>query len=561
VNGLDPELEAHAQRTHAAILSGDLASVAETSALLAAAAGAEARAWQAAILAAAWVLDPAHFSQPAIEELDHIAGADSATFVPGALALTHLERQAVVTFDAARLDGLVNLHERMLAGRQAGPEAELWLQAARSWCALLQGDIAGLDERAQAIERHALALKIAPLVIDASVQQALSATLSGEVEKATQVARRASRMARTEALPQQEFLAHLVLARARRLSRLAHLSIRILTALEPVIASHYDGWMAWELLMAGDIEVSGAILARTEAKTRAVEASRSLLAVEQTAAAADRAGFERAESALVECTRGIAVLDREVVSLRAALDYRAALPEAPPELARWCTGKDPLPPPELHGLCMRAERRTVSGDDVAEAYVLTAPGTAPRRILGLGSNVVDLPGTVRLGLTRRHQARVEIMAAVLAAAGSEGIGYVESFEQAYELRFEPEVHRGTFEVLLHRVRTHLEQVADLERTEGVLRMIPRVPLLVPDPRCTRHVHDRLLRVLARQGRATASGAAQEVGLSLRAVQGALKALIEEGVCVSEKDGRQVVYYVEDTTFSETTARLALKSKR
>ena len=81
---------------------------------------------------------------------------------------------------------------------------------------------------------------------------------------------------------------------------------------------------------------------------------------------------------------------------------------------------------------------------------------------------------------------------------------------------------------------------------------------MPDPRCTRHVHDRLLRVLARQGRATASGAAQEVGLSLRAVQGALKALIEEGVCVSEKDGRQVVYFVEDTTFSDTTQRLALK---
>src|SRR6185503_16180147 len=106
---------------------------------------------------------------------------------------------------------------------------ELWLEAAKSWRALLHGEVGGLDERAQAIEKHALALKIAPLVIDASVQQALSATLSGEVEKATQVARRASRMARTEALPQQEFLAHLVLARARRLSRLAHLSIRILS--------------------------------------------------------------------------------------------------------------------------------------------------------------------------------------------------------------------------------------------------------------------------------------------------------------------------------------------
>ena len=41
----------------------------------------------------------------------------------------------------------------------------------------------------------------------------------------------------------------------------------------------------------------------------------------------------------------------------------------------------------------------------------------------------------------------------------------------------------------------------------------------------------------------------------------LKALIEEGVCVSEKDGRQVVYFVEDTTFSEPTERLAWSRKQ
>jgi hypothetical protein len=558
VRSLDPALEALARRTHAAILGGELGNAAETMQLLAQAAGAEARAWELSIAAAAWLLDPARFSEPGAELLDAVAGAELGAFNAGALVLTHLERHAFVTFDALRLERLVDLHERMVTSAGAGAEAQLWLEAARGWRALVRGEVSGLDERAQAIEKQALASKIAPLVIDTSVQQALAATLSGDVERATQVARRASRMARTEALPQQEFLAHLVLARARRLSRLAHLSIRILTSLDRVIVSHFDGWMAWELLMAGDIEVSGAILERSDATTRALESARSLFAVEQAAAAADRALFDRAASALDESARGIALLDRDVSSLRAALDYRSALPVAPPELARWCTGRDPLPPPELHGLCMRAERRT--GDDVAEAYVLATPEAAPRRILGLGAKVVDLPGTVRLGLTRRHQARVEIMAAVLAAAGPEGVGYVESFEQAYEIRFEAEVHRGTFEVLLHRVRAHLEAVASLERSDGVLRMIPRVPLLVPDPRCTRHVHDRLLRVLARQGRATASGAAQEVGLSLRAVQGALKALIEEGVCVSEKDGRQVVYYVEDTTFSETTARLALKSK-
>jgi len=558
VTGLDPELDARLEDRYAAILGGQLPAVTEALGLLGDRESPLTSAWHAAIGAAAWMLDPEGSPEPSLAVIEALLGAEPRARELAAQALTHLERHALVSFDVARLQRLVGLHERLLSGVSPDEAAGLWLEAARCWLLLARGQVTGLEERAQALEKRALASRIAPLVIDASVQQALAATLSGGVENAIAVARRASRMARTEALPQQEFLANLALARARRLSRHAHLSIRILTTLERVIVPHFDGWLSWELLMAGDVEVSATLLARSPADPRALEASRALLALEQAALAGERAEFERAAKLLLDRTRGMALVEREAGLVLAALDYRVDLPQGSPELARFCSGRDPLPPPELHGLCLRAERRSPAADEIAEAYVLSRPGVAPRRVLGLGVKLVDLPGTLRLALTRRHQARVEIMSAVLAAAGPEGIGYVEGFEQAYELAYEPELHRGAFEVLLHRVRGHLESVADLERNDRVLRIVPRVPLLIPDPRCTRHVHDRLLRVLARQGRATAVGAAQEVGLSLRAVQGALKALIEEGVCVSAKEGRQVIYFVEDTTFSEPTQRLAFR---
>ena len=209
---------------------------------------------------------------------------------------------------------------------------------------------------------------------------------------------------------------------------------------------------------------------------------------------------------------------------------------------------------------MRADPAAADGSedssDSSEAYVLARPDAAPRRVLGIGASLVDLPGVVRLRRTRRRQGRVEGVAAILAAAGSDGLDFIETFERAYELSYEAEVHRGVFEVLLHRLRAYLGDAAELERDGTRLCLRPRNAVLVPDPRCARPVHDRLLRVLAREGRATASDAANKVGLSLRAVQDALKTLIEEGVCVSEREGRHVVYLVEDTTFSEPTNRLA-----
>src|SRR5690242_19693427 len=113
-----------------------------------------------------------------------------------------------------------------------------------------------------------------------------------------------------------------------------------------------------------------------------------------------------------------------------------------------------------------------------------------------------------------------------------------------------------FEVLVTRARLYLEKAGEMVRGDGRIAMSLRVPIAVPDPQCAAQLHDQILRVLAREGSVTAGDAAERVGLSVRAVQQALRSLAEDGVCVGEKDGRQITYAVEDTTFSEPTQQMA-----
>jgi DNA-binding transcriptional regulator PaaX len=47
-------------------------------------------------------------------------------------------------------------------------------------------------------------------------------------------------------------------------------------------------------------------------------------------------------------------------------------------------------------------------------------------------------------------------------------------------------------------------------------------------------------------------ASQRLGYSRRAIQGALRQLVDEGLCRSSRDGRHVEYALEDSTFSGLT---------
>lgn len=547
-------MRAFAEAGHAAALAGDLHATTHALAQLRAP-DAESHAWALAIRAAASMLWPSAFSAPTAHELAASLNGSCGARQAARLALVEEVRRAVLAFEPERLAECITLYEQALAPDTADASATLWLASARAWEALGRGDLVGIEETLTNVQRDALALKIAPLVIEATAQRSLAATLAGNLGEGTELARRASRMARTEGLPAQEFLAHLVLARARRLNRQPHLASRILNALAPVVAPAWLPWLAWELSMAGELTAGRALAAALDETSRAGRAARALTQLQQAAGAGNRATFDRGVATLRESAYGWAMVDREAKQLVTALDFRSCEAVADAELAAWQSGEQTLPPAEIYGSCAAAA--DASTDDRSEAYVLASPDAPPRRVLGLGMALVDLPGLVRLRRTRRRQGRVETVAAVIAAAGEHGIDHVACFERAYEIPWEAEVHRGVLEVLLHRLRAYLDGTAELVRGEGRLALELHCPVLVPDPRCARPVFDRLLRVLARDGRLTAAEAATKTGLSVRAAQDALKSLAEGGACTFEKEGRQLTYIVEDTTFSEPTQRLAL----
>jgi len=128
--------------------------------------------------------------------------------------------------------------------------ADGWVAAARCWAELVDGRTGAIAELGSVAAESARARDDAPLAIEAVVLRAIAALLDEDLEEATTLARRASRMARTESLPQQEYLANVVLARVRRLRGNAPLATRILTALLEVASEPWRPWMAWELVLA-----------------------------------------------------------------------------------------------------------------------------------------------------------------------------------------------------------------------------------------------------------------------------------------------------------------------
>jgi hypothetical protein len=99
----------------------------------------------------------------------------------------------------------------------------------------------------------------ADVVVDAASLRALSMSDDATaILESLDQARRASRMARTEALPESEYLANIVLARMRRLAGFPYLAAHILTAVRRYASAPWHPWIAWELLLAGGLAGAGA---------------------------------------------------------------------------------------------------------------------------------------------------------------------------------------------------------------------------------------------------------------------------------------------------------------
>jgi hypothetical protein len=371
--------------------------------------------------------------------------------------------------------------------------------------------------------------------VELSVQRAFATLEEGDVEKATELARRAMRMARTEGFVFLEYAASIVLARVRRYSGKPHLATRILAALSQVAPGPWRAFVQWERALGLDAigrpiwNATGALAGMLEHAARGARA-------EFDAAAAYRSTFRP--------------LDRELEAVGAAIDPARAAASA------WSRGSDAASPGEIAGLAVSS----VDSEGAEHAGVLVAVGpSAPaRRLLRAGAGLLDRAVRVdtSYGLS---QARTYHLLAELAFAGPSGLDRDEVFRRVYGFAFQPS-HSGVLRTLIHRARTAIEGAGDIARSDTGLALVPSKPFVFPDPRCAQSLESLVLRSLAlREGRASAREISESLGVSSRTVQTALKELVLEGVCAMDGKGPAVSYKLEDTTFWEPTLdRLSLR---
>ncbi len=467
--------------------------------------------WRAAIQAQRWLADP---KVGALEEPATLAALGADGGEGRGHAIDEHARAAWLASDRARLDAYAAL----------APTAGL----ARGWARLARGDAEGAAQVAEAEQRSSFPATR----VEAASLRALAYADRGELGDARVLARRASRMARTEDLPQSQYLSNLVLARVRRLEGAPHLALRILHALAEVASSPWWPRLAWEQAIGGR--------APSLPEDRAAAWAELLGA----ARAADLEAFASARTRLVDATRDWPRQAAELTVALALLDPRAPLDALPPPLRRFCEGEVHTTPPAMAGLCTAAEGVP------AGVFVAVRPDGTARRVAGLAAPLAQRA----LGV--RHEplkpGRTQLAIGVLAAAGPAGLDREELFRRIYGFGFDAELHDGTFRTLQHRMRRWLGVRGEMEVDGDRLALRLVEPLLLADPRCEESLEDRMLRFLARAEHQSARDAAKELGVPLRTAQTALQSLTESGAVEGRRVGRRIEYRVEDTTFSEPT---------
>jgi hypothetical protein len=187
--------------------------------------------------------------------------------------------------------------------------------------------------------------------------------------------------------------------------------------------------------------------------------------------------------------------------------------------------------------------------DSPPALVVARPSTA-RRLLLLGLPLLRSEEPTLRIYDDTHE-RIDSIIACLALHGGRMVEQ-ELFERVYGFAFRPRIHAGSFRVNLHRVRSRLEGQATVRNSEQGVELEVNAPFAIFDPRTGGTADDLLLHAIAVEGRLTAKAAARATGLPLRTVQRNLRGLVDAGLCQRERRGNEVLYLVEDTTFSEPT---------
>jgi hypothetical protein len=471
---------------------------------------------------------------PSIDEAESFVGASDAARDFAGRAVSRAARAAVLAFDAERLALWNDVHERLVSPN-ASDEGALSLHAGRGWAAVLAGDSAAGIACADALRDAASEASHAALVVEATTLRAAALAVAGDLEEATTSARRASRMSRTESLPQEEYFANLLLARVRRLHGKTHLSTRILAALMRVATPPWQPWMRWELLL------SGAMVGGVSEGVVDDDPSELLLELLSAARNASRPDFDRHARALRSRLASISLLCGDLETLLPLLDPLAPLPDV---VAPWAHGDVDEVPGGLAAVGLT--------DDRAGEAALVLAGAAPRRVLAPGIGLAGADDAVRVAPAPGRQARTETTIAALLLAGPDGWVEDELFQRIYGFAYTPALHRGVRDVLYHRARQRLEGIGELVREDGRVALRARGTIIAADPRCSPPPEHALLTVLAAAGQASAKAAAEAMGVPVRTAQDALRRLADDGACQAVKVGRRLEYIVEDTTFLEPT---------
>ncbi|MEM9861340.1 MAG: hypothetical protein AAF938_06975 [Myxococcota bacterium] len=359
-------------------------------------------------------------------------------------------------------------------------------------------------------------------------------------DDALRFARRASRMARTEALQPSECLANLVLARVRRVRGRPHIAAHILQSLSRFAPKRWRGWIAWEWLLCGCIHDARSLL--LSADGAAADAASVLAEGLRAAARGERQRFDLACRGLSQRLGAFASTD--LTPLRASMwtsEARNSFVD--------CTTH--ALPPRIAGLGSLADLDQERVESHREpALLVVRPGHASRRVFRTAFPIArSREPELAMLPTIANAARLDTAISVLAGAAA--VERAEAFEAIYRFRFVPEAHAGTFRALLHRVRKRLEGFAEVRRVGSHLSLHVHAPFAVADPRTA---PDAGVHILARLSsrRASAKELASSLRLPLRTVQTTLGELVESGECVRQRSGNQVQYMLEDTTFSEPT---------
>jgi|GEM_PF-1615749 len=495
-----------------------------------------ARAWSAAFTAAQ-ALVRGEVELPDFATLNALPLDDVRVRVPISSAADHCVIGALVRFDVDAMRSWAELAQRSDPGlhddaktmRRSMTEIRLAFAAGDLDAALSRSRTAVASERGSA-----------PLSIEASCVQALSALALGHDEEARRAARRACRSSRESELRAYRFLSGLVLARVRRSLGRAHLAGRILCAMRPILPLTFRGWLRWELMLSGQEAL------RADGQGSARLASDALEGALGAASDGDRSSLASHTRSLKECASSVAFLGPEVETLCGLLDPSASVDDAEPALRRFLSGEDPRVPLGLDAL---SSGREADGRPVAA--VLRWPRGAPRRLLTITQPLVGDEVTV-LPLTRLRKGRVDLACAVLALSAN-GLRDEELFRECYGFKFARHLHGSVLSMLVSRVRERLVGLYEVDRRGGVVRLVGDATILVPDPRCAADAEQKLLKLVARMGSVSTCVAARELGVSLRTVQETVSRLVEDDELTVDRSGRSVGYRLEDTSFSALTS--------